>query len=84
MQKWEYLNATIGTKKKSGYVVIALSKKISDIEETEILSKILDKLGSDGWELVGVVPTLTSIGPVFGGYEGGLQRFDLFFKRPIE
>ncbi len=69
MQKWEYLNATIGTTKKSGYAVIALSKNIYGIEETDILSKIFDKLGSDGWELVGVVPTLTSIGAVFGGYE---------------
>jgi hypothetical protein len=84
MHKWEYLNATIGTTKKGRYVVISLSKKIYDIEETKILSKILDKLGSDGWELVGVVPSLTSISPVFGGYEGGLQRFELFFKRPIE
>jgi hypothetical protein len=83
MEKWEYLNATIGITKKGWYVVISLSKKIYGIEETEILSKILDKLGSDGWELVGIVPTLTSIDAVFGGYEGGLQSFELFFKRQI-
>ncbi|UCD99115.1 MAG: DUF4177 domain-containing protein [Chloroflexota bacterium] len=84
MQKWDYLNVTVGPTRKGGFVAIELSKKIPGIEEAEILPKVLDKLGSEGWELVGIVPTLTSIGAVFGGYEGGLQRFELFFKRPRE
>ena len=61
--KWEYKTITMNTKGFTGGII-----------EPDELDKGLNRLGSDGWELVSALDT---------NYEGGRSRLVVaIFKRP--
>jgi len=84
MQKWEYyvLYITWDRDRKEFYLDIQSRGKVFGEE------KILDYYGQQGWELVGVVPSLTrgefgfSTRAENGAFAAGLHDYRLFLKRP--
>ena len=70
MQQWEYLYLEATKYQKIGFV--------ADTDTEEPISTTLEKLGLDGWELVGV--TTGFFNPAYGE----ITAFTLFFKRPKE
>jgi hypothetical protein len=66
MDKWEY---KVITPKMEGWI----TKKVSDNTFEE-----LNKLGQEGWELIGVTPVTANKGTSWGGTTAS---FVFFFKR---
>lgn len=81
-QKWEYKTYTyFGSESSTFWPRVYFPKEIE---------KQLDTLGSEGWELVSVVPMTETVHPNFGNekYVTGLQpntrteHLTFYFKRP--
>ena len=61
VQRWEYCYMTVPTPKKNGwYVTITRGDDQEDLESDLTGAKPLNKLGADGWELIGVSNEVTN------------------------
>ena len=71
MQKWEYLHVYL---RLAGRKPKAMTIKGQKVEGHEEVNRAINDLGSEGWELVAVVP--------FAG-EGDTEGHTLYFKRRV-
>ena len=76
MQKWEYMELLAGPRTwqdSAGQAGETPSIGTASLERWWSVTPILNELGTEGWELVGIAPYSTH---AFSG-------FRLFFKRPL-
>src|SRR6185436_12649642 len=63
VQRWEYCYMTVPTPKKDGsgwYVTVSRGDSQEDLDSDTTGAKPLNKLGADGWELIGVSNEVTN------------------------
>ena len=62
VQRWEYCYMTVPTPKKTGgwYVTVSRGDDQEDLDSDTTGAKPLNKLGADGWELIGVSNEVTN------------------------
>ena len=62
VQRWEYCYMTVPTPKKNGgwYVTVSRGDDQEDLDSDTTGAKPLNKLGADGWELIGVSNEVTN------------------------
>ena len=73
MQQWEYLEAVLvyWVEQRENYEVLWWRSSAQDTEVQHSLDQVLNGFGTDGWELVLLIP----IGP------SGTPRYRAVFKR---